>query len=76
MNNVLEQALILIDERDLEPGSVVNRCAEGLARATYDYAAWQEMAYLFRSPANARRLLDAAEAADRGETAEHPLDRT
>ncbi len=38
-------------------------------------AAWQETAYLFRSPANARRLLDAAEAAERGETAERHLDR-
>lgn len=38
-------------------------------------AAWQETAYLFRSPANARRLLDAADAAGRGETAEHRLDR-
>jgi hypothetical protein len=41
----------------------------------FDHAAWQETAYLFRSPANARRLLDAAEAAERGETAEHRLDR-
>jgi antitoxin YefM len=40
------------------------------------YAAWQETAYLFRSPVNARRLLDAAEAAERGEKVEHPLDRT
>jgi antitoxin YefM len=40
-----------------------------------EHAAWQETAYLFRSPANARRLLDAAEAAARGETAERPLDR-
>jgi hypothetical protein len=38
-------------------------------------AARQETAYLFRSPANARRLLDAAEAAGRGETAERHLDR-
>ncbi len=38
-------------------------------------AAWQETAYLFRSPANVRRLLDAAEAAERGETAERHLDR-
>jgi antitoxin YefM len=41
-----------------------------------EYAAWHETAYLFRSPANARRLLDAAEAAERGETVEHALDRT
>jgi antitoxin YefM len=38
-----------------------------------EYAAWQETAYLFRSPANARRLLDAAEAAQRGEVIEHQL---
>ena len=31
-----------------------------------DWEAWQETAYLFRSPANARRLLDAADALDRG----------
>lgn len=37
-----------------------------------DHAAWQETAYLFRSPANARRLLDVAE---RDRTAERPLDR-
>lgn len=36
--------------------------------------AWQETAYLFGSPANVRRLLDAAEAAERGETAEYQLD--
>lgn len=41
-----------------------------------EYTAWQETAYLFRSPANARRLLDAAEAAERGERVEHPLDRS
>ena len=38
-------------------------------------AAWQKTVYLFRSPANVRRLLDAAEAAERGETAERHLDR-
>jgi hypothetical protein len=38
-------------------------------------AAWRETAYLFRSPANARRLPDAAEAAKRRETAERQLDR-
>jgi antitoxin YefM len=40
-----------------------------------DYSAWVETAYLFRSPANARRLLDAAEAAERGDLVEHALDR-
>lgn len=37
-----------------------------------EYAAWRETAHLFRSPANARRLLDAYERArgpDRGSRA-------
>ena len=38
-------------------------------------AAWQETAYLFRSPANARRLLDAYERAREGRTEEHDLIR-
>ena len=40
-----------------------------------EYAAWQETAYLFRSPANARRLLDAYERAREGRTEEHDLIR-
>lgn len=40
-----------------------------------EYAAWQETAYLFRSPANARRLLDAHERARAGRTESHELDR-
>jgi len=32
-----------------------------------EWEAWQENAYLFRSPANARRLLDAAAALDAGQ---------
>ncbi len=39
-----------------------------------EYAAWQETAYLFRSPENARRLLDSAAQAARGERAEFTLD--
>ncbi|HMR47944.1 MAG TPA: type II toxin-antitoxin system prevent-host-death family antitoxin [Arachnia sp.] len=41
-----------------------------------DYAAWQETAYLFRSPANARRLLDAYEEALRGGAMPRELDRS
>ena len=40
-----------------------------------EYAAWRETAYLFRSPANARRLLDAYERARAGQTEVHELDR-
>jgi hypothetical protein len=45
------------------------------SESTVGRDAWQETAYLFRSPANARRLLDVAEAAERGETDERQLDR-
>ena len=40
-----------------------------------EYAAWQETAYLYRAPANARRLLDAYDRARAGRTEEHGLDR-
>ena len=38
------------------------------------WEAWQETAYLFRSPANARRLLDAAAALDAGQGVQIELD--
>ncbi|MFD1507566.1 type II toxin-antitoxin system prevent-host-death family antitoxin [Georgenia yuyongxinii] len=54
---------------------ITSKRGNAVLMAADDYAAWQETAYLFRSPANARRLLDAMEAVDRGEGAEHDLDR-
>lgn len=39
-----------------------------------EYEALQETAYLLRSPANARRLLESLAQAQAGELAEHPLD--
>ncbi len=44
-----------------------------MSRADYD--AMQETAYLLRSPANARRLLESYAQAEAGEYAEHALDR-
>lgn len=41
-----------------------------------DYAAWQETAYLFRSPANARRLLDAYAEHLEGGAEPRELDRS
>lgn len=38
-----------------------------------DYESLRETAYLLRSPANARRLLDSMEALERGEGTEHDL---
>lgn len=55
---------------------ITSRRGNAVLMSAEDYAAWQETAYLFRSPANARRLLDAAEAAERGDAVEHDLDRT
>ncbi|MGL5828325.1 MAG: type II toxin-antitoxin system Phd/YefM family antitoxin [Angustibacter sp.] len=43
--------------------------------AAAEYSAWQETAYLFRSPENARRLLESAAEAARGERSEFTLDR-
>lgn len=54
---------------------IVSRKGNAVLMPADEYAAWQETAYLFRSPANARRLLDAYEQARRAETASHDLDR-
>jgi antitoxin YefM len=54
---------------------IVSRRGNAVHMPADDYAAWQETAYLFRSPANARRLLDSYERATTGEHSEHELDR-
>jgi antitoxin YefM len=53
---------------------ITSRRGNAILMSSEDYEAWQETAYLFRSPANARRLLDAAEAVERGELEVHELD--
>jgi antitoxin YefM len=60
---------------DRVPIEITSKRGNAVLISADDYAAWQETAYLFRSPVNARRLLDAAEAAEHGETIERPLDR-
>lgn len=55
---------------------ITSKRGNAVLMSAEEHATWLETAYLFRSPANARRLLDAADAAARGETVEHPLDRT
>ncbi|GEL93422.1 type II toxin-antitoxin system Phd/YefM family antitoxin [Cellulomonas composti] len=60
---------------DHDAVEIVSKHGSAVLMSGEDYAAWQETAYLFRSPANARRLLDAAEQASRGAVAEHSLDR-
>jgi antitoxin YefM len=52
---------------------ITSKNGNAVLMAAEDYAAWQETAYLFASPANARRLLGSYEAAKRGEFTEHDL---
>lgn len=54
---------------------IVSRKGNAVLMPADEYAAWQETAYLFRSPANARRILDAYERATAGTVEEHELDR-
>ena len=54
----------------------VSRHGNAVLMPADEYAEWQETAYLFRSPANARRLLDACERARGGEVVVHELDRS
>jgi antitoxin YefM len=60
---------------DRTPIEITSKRGNAVLMSADEYAAWEETAHLFASPTNARRLLDAAEAAQRGETIGHPLDR-
>lgn len=51
---------------DRAPVEITSKKGNAVLIAADEWQAWQETAYLFRSPANARRLLDAAEALDAG----------
>ncbi len=54
---------------------IISKRGNAVLLSADDYSAWVETAYLFRSPANARRLLDAQEAFQRGEVIEAALER-
>ncbi len=54
--------------------AISSKSGRAVLMSADECAAWQETAYRLRSPANARRRLDAADAAGRADTAEHPLD--
>lgn len=60
---------------DRAPIEITSKRGNAVLMSVDDYEAWQETAYLFRSPANARRLFDAMEALERGEGEAHDLDR-
>ncbi|HZV25234.1 MAG TPA: type II toxin-antitoxin system prevent-host-death family antitoxin, partial [Acidothermaceae bacterium] len=48
---------------DRAPVEITSKHGNAVLMSADEYAAWEETAHLFRSPANARRLLAAAEAA-------------
>lgn len=60
---------------DRDAVEIVSRKGNAVLMPADEYAAWQETAYLFRSPANARRLLDAYDRARGGKVEVHDLDR-
>lgn len=60
---------------DQDAVEIVSRQGNAVLISADEYTAWKESAYLFRSPANARRLLDAYERARTGQTEVHDLDR-
>ncbi|WP_175956695.1 type II toxin-antitoxin system Phd/YefM family antitoxin [Schaalia sp. Marseille-Q2122] len=60
---------------DCEAVEIVSRAGNAVLMSADEYAAWKETAYLFRSPENARRLLDAYQRATAGMTEVHELDR-
>jgi antitoxin YefM len=51
---------------DCDSVEIVGRKGNAVLISADEYAAWQETAHLFRSPANARRLLDAYDRAHAG----------
>ncbi len=59
---------------DRAPVEITSKNGRAVLMSADDWEAWQETAYLFRTPANARRLLDAADALDRGRGVRSELD--
>lgn len=61
---------------DRDAVEIVSRKGNAVLMPADEYAAWKETAYLFRSPANARRLLDSYDRARDRKVEVHDLDRT
>jgi len=61
---------------DRAPVEITSKRGRAVLMAAEEWEAWQETAYLFRSPANARRLLDAVEALDGGRGIAAQLDNS
>ncbi|MDU0347236.1 type II toxin-antitoxin system prevent-host-death family antitoxin [Actinomyces sp. MRS3W] len=59
---------------DRDAVEIVSRHGNAVLMSADEYSAWQETAYLFRSPENARRLLNSYERARAGHVEVHELD--
>ena len=60
---------------DRTPIEITSKRGDAVLMAVDDYRALEETAYLLRSPANVRRLLESLEQARAGEVEERELDR-
>ena len=60
---------------DRTPIEITSKRGDAVLMAVDDYRALEETAYLLRSPANVRRLLESMEQARTGKTEERELDR-
>ncbi len=58
---------------DRQPIEITSKRGDAVLMSRADYEALEETAYLLRSPANARRLLESLEQARKGERQQHDL---
>lgn len=61
--------------QDRTPVEITSKRGDAVLISVDDYRALEETAYLLRSPANARRLLESFDQAGAGSAREHELDR-
>jgi antitoxin YefM len=60
---------------DRTPVEITSKRGDAVLIGIDDYRALEETAYLLRSPANVRRLLESLEQARAGKVQQHELDR-
>ncbi|HUP74662.1 MAG TPA: type II toxin-antitoxin system prevent-host-death family antitoxin [Acidimicrobiales bacterium] len=61
--------------QDRTPIEITSKRGDAVLIGIADYRALEETAYLLRSPANVRRLLESLDQARGGKTEEHELDQ-
>jgi len=61
--------------QDRTPVEITSKRGDAVLMAIDDYRALEETAYLLRSPANVRRLLESLDQARSGTAEEHELER-